>query len=131
MHRIPAWVLAAVPLAIAPGLSFYFDVIPRLSLLLTVVGACLFFRRDIASELAAFCSDRITKVFCVAALGFAVSLFVSTVFSVNASLSIYGSTWRRFGIITQIALLILTVLLAVDFAARRDRMRHMLRAFAA
>jgi O-antigen ligase len=122
MYKVPAWLLAAVPLVIAPGVSFYFDVIPRLSLLLVIV-AFVFIK---PSRVVHFCTNGPARVFCIAAAVYAISLVISTVLSVNPSFSIYGSTWRRFGLITQVALLILTVMLAADRV-----MRELLRAFTA
>ena len=123
MYKALAWLLAAVPLVIAPGVSFYFDVIPRLSLLLLIIVAFLFIK---PSRVAGFYTSGPACVFCIAAAVYAISLVISSVLSVNPSFSIYGSTWRRFGLITQVALLILTVLLAAGRASR-----ELLRAFTA
>jgi O-antigen ligase len=121
MRPILVWLVAAVPLFIAPGVSFYFDVIPRLSLLLIIVALLLITR----SQVAIFSTGHM-RVFCIAALAYAISLVLSSMLSTNPSFSIYGSTWRRFGLITQGALLILTVVLAAD-----RRTRELLRAFIA
>lgn len=126
MHRVLAWLIAAVPLFIAPGVSFYFDVIPRLLLMLIIVALVLIGRRDMPARVAALWSHKLGRLFLIAATVYAMSLVVSSVLSVNASFSIYGSTWRRFGLITQVGLLILTVILAANRA-----MRELLRAFTA
>src|SRR5688572_20708480 len=121
MRPILVWLVAAVPLFIAPGVSFYFDVIPRLSLLLIIVALLLITR----SQVAIFSTGHM-RVFCIAALAYAISLVLSSMLSTNPSFSRYGSSWLRFGLITQGALLILTVVLAAD-----RRTRELLRAFIA
>jgi O-antigen ligase len=129
MRQIPAWLLAVVPLLILPGFTFYFDVIPRLSLLL-LVAAGLLLRRAARDRVCDFWNTGLGRAFTVAAGAYIVSLLISTVVSANPSLSIYGGTWRRYGLITHIALLVVTIVLAADLMKRRDAVRHLLRAFA-
>jgi O-antigen ligase len=130
MQQVLAWALAVVPLFITPGLTFYFDVIPRLSLLLVLVSTLLLFRTDLPEVLRSLCNTSTGRWLCALAAVHAVTLIVSSLLSENVWLSVYGSTWRRFGLLTQLALLILTVGLAADLHRNRAGIRHLLRAFA-
>jgi O-antigen ligase len=112
-------IAALVPLVIAPGFLFYFDVTPKVVMLLLGVAVALpwFAPRRELRWLYWLLSIQ------------AASLIVSTILSSRAELSVFGSTWRRFGLITQLALLLFTALAASDLAG--GRMRSYLRAAAA
>src|SRR5207302_2987266 len=58
----------------------------------------------------------------------ALSLVLSTGFSSRVRLSVFGTNWRRFGLITQLTLLLFTLLVAADAARNRQRLRLYLRA---
>ncbi len=60
----------------------------------------------------------------------AISLVLSTVTSSRASLSVSGTNWRRFGLVTELALLIFTTIAASDLLANPGRLRIYLRAAA-
>ena len=112
-------ILALIPLVIAPGFLLYFDVTPKIVILLLGVAAalpCFAFRREFR------------WLYWLLSLE-AASLILSTVLSRRCELSVFGSTWRRFGLITQLALLLFTALAASDLAS--GRMRLYLRACAA
>ena len=125
------WVLALTPLLIAPRLSFYYDVIPRLSLILFTAAAMLTMRRDVISGVRVLAASSPGRWFCVFAGLHAVSLIVSAAVSSRVWLSINGSTWRRFGLITQLALMVIAVILAADLKRRPEGLRQLLRAFTA
>jgi O-antigen ligase len=105
-------IVALVPLVIAPGFLFYFDLTPKVAILLIGVAAALpwFAPRREFRWLYWLLSIQ------------AASLILSTFFSGRAELSIFGSTWRRFGLITQLALLLFTAVAASDLAAGRMRL---------
>jgi O-antigen ligase len=111
-------IAALVPLVIAPGFLFYFDVTPKLAILLLGVAAALpwFTPRRELRWLYSLLSI------------LAASLILSTILSSRVELSVFGSTWRRFGLITQLALLLFTALAASDLAGGRNRLRMYLRA---
>jgi len=123
-------VIALIPLAIAPGLFFYFDVTPKIALLLlgtasaavwwTVAGGAHGFHR----------ASRAARWFLLILLWMAASLVVSTLASVTPALSLGGSNWRRWGLVTQLAALALAYLVAACCAGRPDRLRVILRAIA-
>jgi O-antigen ligase len=114
-------IAALVPLVIAPGFLFYFDVTPKVVIVLLGVAAALPW----------FAPRRELRWLYILLCILAASLILSTIFSSRADLSIFGSTWRRFGLITQVAILLFTALAASDLAGGRNRLRLYLRAAAA
>jgi O-antigen ligase len=114
-------IIAFVPLVIAPGVLFYFDVTPKIVILLLGVAAALPW----------FAPRRQLRWLYIILSVQAGSLVLSTLVSSRMRLSILGSTSRRFGLITQLALLLFTALAASDLARGRQRLRAYLRAAAA
>jgi O-antigen ligase len=113
-------IAALVPLVIAPGLLFYFDVTPKVVILLLGVAAALPW----------FAPRRELRWLYILLSIQAASLILSTIFSSRVELSVFGSTWRRFGLITQSAILLFAALAASDLAGGRNRLRLYLRAIA-
>jgi putative inorganic carbon (HCO3(-)) transporter len=58
-------------------------------------------------------------------------LTLSTIFSVDPSLSAFGTGWRRFGLLSQLAILLLTLGVAKQIAGAPQRMIFIFRAVAA
>jgi O-antigen ligase len=85
--------IAAIALILAPGIAYSFDIAPKLLILL------------LAAALAAIPLRR-SRVLYLMILT-VLSLAVSTAFSVNPALSFYGSGWRRYGALAQLATLLL------------------------
>ncbi len=108
--------LAAVPIVILPRWSFYFDVIPKIALVLAVAA------------LAILCAGfwRVPKTprgrrflaLCAAQLGVTV---LATALSSHRGLSFFGSTWRKEGLPEELA--ILTVAAAVFTFLSADQKR--------
>lgn len=88
-----ACAIAAIALILAPGLSFSFDIAPKFVILLA------------AAALAAFPLRRSRFLYLMALT--VISLAISTVVSPRPSLSFYGSGWRRYGALAQLAVLLL------------------------
>src|ERR1039457_6947064 len=89
---VQAAALALIALILTPGWLFYFDVTPKLVVLL------------LASSVA-LVSMRRSKLMWLAVLTLA-SLALSTGFSSDPKLSLYGTHWRQYGALTQAAVLI-------------------------
>jgi O-antigen ligase len=122
MREVLPLTAALVPLIIAPGFLFYFDVTPKMVVLLLGVAAALAANHSLKWQLRWLYSLLSIQ---------AGSLILSTIFSSRIGISVFGSTWRRFGLITQLALLLFTTLAASDLAGGRDRIRLYLRAVTA
>lgn len=102
MGLLTAALVAMVSLFIAPRWSFYFDVIPKIVVLLAgaaVVLACAeFWRAPVTGAARAF--------YALAGLTAAGSV-LSTIFSTHREVSFFGSTWRKAGLPVELAVLIL------------------------
>jgi O-antigen ligase len=118
-------IVALVPLVIAPGLVFYFDVTPKVAILL--IGVALTLPWFAPAKLWGRREGR--WLYSLLAIQ-AASLILSTVLSSRVRMSIFGTSWRRFGLITQLAVLLFTALAAADLAGSRTRLRLYLRAIA-
>lgn len=109
--------VALVPLIIAPGLLFYFDVTPKIVLLLIGAGAGLFLFRPRRLTV-----PREGKWLLILLAIQAASLALSTALSMRVSTSVFGTNWRRFGLVAQLATLLFTALAAADLAGGRLRL---------
>ncbi|MDP8979274.1 MAG: O-antigen ligase family protein [Acidobacteriota bacterium] len=122
-------VAALVPLAIAPHLLFYFDVTPKVVLLLCGAGAALLLgpgRNGWKSLLARPAG----RWFCGLLAAQVLSLAISSAFSVARDLSLHGGTWRRFGLLSQVALFAFALISAAWLSVDPDRLAPLLRAIA-
>ncbi|MGA7239883.1 MAG: O-antigen ligase family protein, partial [Bryobacteraceae bacterium] len=95
MALCQAVVLGLIALIIAPGYFFYFDVTPKVVVLLLGTAVLLLWPR-----LA------VPRVFSVLILLNLASLTVSTVVSTRPGLSLIGTSWREFGLVPQAAALL-------------------------
>jgi O-antigen ligase len=127
MAWLLAVVIALIPLSIAPGLLFYFDVTPKtLVLCLGTAVAALWWA--LAGGAGFSRTSRVARWFTLVLAATAVSLAVSTLASAKPAMSFSGSTWRRWGLIVQLAVLALAYLVAAACAGRPERLRLILRA---
>ena len=121
-----AALVALVPLIITPGILFYFDVTPKLMVLLCGTGLALvwLFPRRLSGGRAA-------RWFYLLLGAQAASLVVSTVFSANRGLSVWGSNWRSLGLVAGIVLILFAGLTAAWAAGNAARVSLLLRAISA
>src|SRR5262245_29226446 len=115
MALLQAVILGLAALAIIPGRLFYFDVTPKVAILLVGAAATL------------FCAGRAPRWFSLLIVGSLLSLGLSSALSSNPALSLFGTNWRRFGAVTQAAVLIFAWSVARHTAGDRKRMRTILR----
>lgn len=113
MALVAAATIALVALILAPGWLFYYDVTPKLITLLTGagIGALLWRGRRPATAFSVLLG--------CTAVALAASTAAGAAVSGNAGLALFGSTWRRLGLLAQVALLALAWLIAA--ADHRDR----------
>ncbi len=102
MPLLQAAVIGLTVLMIAPGYSFYFDVTPKLLVLLLGAAICA------VTWNGARPSRAVTAAFAAAAAW----VVVASALSANPALSWFGSTWRRYGAVAQLAILLLAWLIA-------------------
>lgn len=111
MPLLQAVAIGLIALILTPGALFYFDVTPKLAVLLIATAI-----------LIPFASRRSVPLLVWLYAG---SLILSTSFSLHPGLSWFGSSWRRYGAVTQ-----LTLLLFVWIAAASAHRLPVLRAIA-
>ena len=117
MSRLQALSIGLIALILVPGLLFYFDVVPKVTILLAATSILL----PVAARRGALARGALPTV----GLLYAFSLVLSSTFSSHPALSWFGTNWRRYGALTQIAVL----LFAWSVTAVRRR-RTILRAIA-
>ena len=129
MALILGAILALVPLFIAPGIIFYFDVTPKAVVLLfgAAAAAVWFAARESGAALVRLREGR--RLLWLLGTAAAV-LVVSTALSTDAALSFGGTNWRRFGLPVELAILVLTAILAAALAAHPQWRRLWLRVIA-
>src|SRR5947207_10822644 len=103
MHWLLAGAIALIALILAPGWTFYFDVTPKLIVLLAAVGVAWTWPRV---------SWR-NPLWLLAALS-TISLAVSSALGANPTLSIWGTSWRSYGVFTQAAILLLALCISTQ-----------------
>lgn len=96
MALVQAATIGLVALILAPGRSFYFDITPKLCVLLAGSAVCALLWRG----------GRPGRWYTVLTLGTAASVAISSVASSSPALSLFGSTWRRYGLAAQFAVLL-------------------------
>jgi hypothetical protein len=118
MPLVQAVTIGLVALILAPGWFFYFDVTPKLVILLAGAAVVAVLWRG----------ERPNRVYTLLTILTAISAAISVSLSSSPALSFFGSTWRRYGVVAQLAVL----LFAWTVAAAGERARLMvLRAVAA
>lgn len=123
MAFVAALVVPLVALIITPGLLFYFDVTPKLVVLLAATAALLvaWAFRPPQFRLRGFSWLPAALLLALA------SVVLSTIFSSNLALSLYGTAWRRYGALSQACILAIAFLAATDIAGKVDRARGIFR----
>src|SRR5580700_7164890 len=101
MALLLAAIIALIPLVIAPGWFFYFDVTPKAVLLLLGTAGAAIWWAVTGGVTGFYRASRAARWFVLALCGMAVSLVISTLASVNPVLSLGGSNWRDWGLPAQ------------------------------
>ncbi|MGA8578508.1 MAG: O-antigen ligase family protein [Bryobacteraceae bacterium] len=113
MAFLTALVVPLVALIVTPGLLFYFDVTPKLVVLLALTAALL-----VGWALRSPTRMRGFPWFSPALLFGLGSLALSTILSSNPALSFYGTAWRRYGGLAQTSILVVAFLVATQTAGK-------------
>jgi tetratricopeptide (TPR) repeat protein len=126
MALLQSALIGLLALIITPGLLFYFDVTPKIVVLLFGAGITLLgcAWTGTISRKAAIPEQRwfgILLVFNLLSLGF------STALSQSPALSLFGTNWRRLGLVTHAAVMLFAWLVASHAAGDRSRIRTILR----
>ncbi|QOY85440.1 O-antigen ligase family protein [Paludibaculum fermentans] len=122
-----AFVLLA-PLAWAPGLSFHFDAAPKAVALQLLAAVLLCQPGRLLHRLTALYARPAGTLLLLLCGLYALTLLIATAFSENPALSLYGSGWRRFGALSQLAVLLCGLYSAACFTFDTRYLRLALRA---
>jgi O-antigen ligase len=123
-------VLVTVPLIITPGLLAYFDITPKLAILyLGLSSLLLFHRRNFANVRALFATGT-GRWFVWVVIAAWLSAALSSAVAADRALAIFGSNWRRLGLISHTAILLFVLLMAGWIAAERRNLILVLRSMA-
>jgi len=121
-------VAALVPLLIVPGVLAYFDITPKIAILLCGTALMLLHSSanayNIRTLLRCFAGRWLAGLLGAEWLAFAIASALSS----NRELSFGGGLWRRFGLVTETALLLFAMLAAGWLARDAGRVRILLRA---
>src|SRR4029077_11274482 len=101
MHILVPLIAALVPLIITPGLLSYFDITPKIAVLLFGLSLSLLYPASNLYNLRALLGVPAGRWFAgVIGLTWVVS-GIATVFSKYPLLSLDGSNWRRYGFVVE------------------------------
>jgi O-antigen ligase len=103
MALVQAVAIGLIALIVTPEWLFYFDVTPKLIVLLAIAGVSLAGARPAARSL-----------FSLLILLSVLSLGLSTSLSASPAISAFGTNWRRYGAVTQGAVLLLAWLVSAQ-----------------
>jgi O-antigen ligase len=121
-------VAALVPLLIVPGVLAYFDVTPKIAILLCGTALMLLHSRantyNVRTLLRSLAGRWLAGLLAAEWLAFALASAVSS----NQALSFGGGLWRRFGLLSDTGLILFTILAAGWLAVDAGRIRVLLRA---
>jgi O-antigen ligase len=120
-------VAALSALIILPWYSFYFDVIPKIVVILAGSALVFLLPRQWPAKVAGNPAAKPLRWFTIIVAVQAIVTIVAAIVSTHPQLSWLGGTWRRSGAIAEIAVLVLAVAGAGHLAAGRTRLRTLLR----
>ncbi len=126
-----AAVIAGIPLLIAPGWVLQYETTPKLALLLFGTAGLLACSGAWWAGAVALFENRTGRrlILLFATLSF--SLIVSTFLSVRPAVSLAGSSWRRFGLVTQLSLALVGLIAAALVIGHKNVLRPVLISLAA
>ncbi len=102
------FILAVTPLALVTGVFLSHDTIPKVALILCGAAMLLFLLPQWPGWSRLWRTPR-GKWFLGLAMAQALSLAISTAFSIQPAVSLVGTTWRRFGLVAQLAILTIAI----------------------
>ena len=128
MRLLVPLVAALVPLAITPGVLAYFDVTPKIAVLLLGTALIALYRTENLRNVSAILRTRAGRWWVALLAAQWLSSAIASAFSTHPALSLNGSNWRRFGLLSESSLLLYVLLATAWLAADRDNIRTFLRA---
>ena len=122
-----ALIAVLLPLIITPRVSFFFDITPKIAAL--ILGTCvmLWFCKQNVNRIRAMARAPLGRWFVGLLAAQWISLAVAVALSSSRALSLNGSTWRRFGLLTQTCLILVAIFVTAWISEDRSRIRTVLR----
>ncbi len=120
-----------VPLALTPHLLFYYDITPKVALLMlaAALGLALAFKH--LDAVISFWGRPTGRGFCVAVVFSLLVSGISTLRSAEVDLSWYGSNWRRLGTLTECAVVLAAFWIALNASRSQRHLTLLLRSICA
>jgi len=118
---------AALPLLIAPGLSFHYDTVPKFVVLMLVTACAALRLRALPAELAALCSRASGRLLLILTGVLVIWCAIVTAASTRPAISFFGSAWRGFGFVAMFTLAAASVLVTANLCAHPENIRPLLR----
>jgi len=112
MRWVTAGIVIAIPLALAPGLFFYYDVTPKAGILLAATAILLLWTAWKPKTSVVFWTSRFGRWNAILTAAFILLTVVAAANSPSVSLAWNGSNWRRWGAVEQIATVVCALLVA-------------------
>jgi len=112
MRWVTAGIVIAIPLALAPGLFFYYDVTPKAGILLAATAILLLWTAWKPKTSVVFWTSRFGRWNGVLTAAFILLTVVAAANSPSVSLAWNGSNWRRWGAVEQIPTVVCALLIA-------------------
>ena len=128
MHYLVPLVVALIPLVITPGLLSYFDITPKIAILLFGVSLALLCRLENERNIRTLLSTPAARWFAGLLGATWLAAALATALSLHPALSLNGGNWRRFGLVSQSAVLLFTLFAVAWLAADRKNILTLLRA---
>jgi putative inorganic carbon (HCO3(-)) transporter len=122
-----ALIAVLLPLIITPGVSFSFDITPKIAALILGMCEMLWFCKQNVNRVRAMLRVPLGRWFVGLLAAQWVSLAVAAALSSSRAVSLNGSAWRRFGFLTQTCLILVALLVAAWISEDRSRVRTVLR----
>ena len=116
-----------VPLILAPHVLFYYDITPKVTVMLLGTAALLAFTSFSLDYIRAFVGTRYGRLYAAAAGASILVAILTTVGAVHPLLSWNGSNWRRYGALTECATILAAFLIAAYVFRQELRIRAIMR----
>ena len=112
MRWVTAAIVVAIPLALVPGLFFYYDVTPKAGILLAAAAILLLWTVWKPKTSVVFWTSLFGRWNAILTAAFILLTVVAAANSPSVSLAWNGSNWRRWGAVEQIATVVCALLVA-------------------
>ncbi len=130
MSILLAMLAGVLPLLIAPGILFHYDIVPRVAGLALIVAVALMRTVTVTDGIASLWNRRSGRWLCVISVAQILWLAVCVAFSTRPWFSLLGANWRRMGLLTILALVLCTVVVSAQLCIKPAGIAIILRATA-